>query len=116
MTIASEIEDLQTNLAAAKSAVVAKGGTSGDTGLAGLATEITSIPSASLTNYGTLTYLDNNDVEQTLTLPEVGYQELTLTGQGQEIIINNITMTIHVQVFLWIHVFTYVGWNHWVIW
>lgn len=44
MTIASEIEDLQTNLAAAKSAVTAKGGTVGNTGLAGLATEIASIP------------------------------------------------------------------------
>lgn len=45
MTIASEIQDLQTNLAAAKSAVTAKGGTTGNTGLAGLATEIAGIPS-----------------------------------------------------------------------
>lgn len=45
MTIASEITDLQTNLAAAKAAVTTKGGTVGNTGLAGLATEIASIPS-----------------------------------------------------------------------
>lgn len=45
MSIATEIEDLNTNLTAAKSAVTAKGGTVGDTGLAGLATEIASIPS-----------------------------------------------------------------------
>lgn len=45
MSIASEITDLQTNLQAAKSAVTTKGGTVGDTGLAGLATEIASIPS-----------------------------------------------------------------------
>lgn len=45
MTIASEIQDLQTNLAAAKNAVVAKGGTTGNTGLAGLANEIAGIPS-----------------------------------------------------------------------
>ena len=45
MTIASEITDLQTNLANAKDAVTAKGGTVGDTGLAGLASEIATIPS-----------------------------------------------------------------------
>lgn len=45
MSVASEIENLNTNLQAAKSAVTAKGGTVGDTGLAGLATEIASIPS-----------------------------------------------------------------------
>ena len=45
MTIASELQDLATNLQAAKDAVEDKGGTVGDTGLAGLATEIASIPS-----------------------------------------------------------------------
>lgn len=44
MTIASEITALNTNLTAAKDAVTAKGGTVGDTGLAGLAAEIASIP------------------------------------------------------------------------
>lgn len=44
-TIAEEITALNTNLTAAKNAVTAKGGTVGDTGLAGLATEIASIPS-----------------------------------------------------------------------
>lgn len=44
MSIASEITDLNTNLQAAKSAVTTKGGTVGDTGLAGLASEIMSIP------------------------------------------------------------------------
>ena len=44
MTIASEITALQTNLQAAKDAVTAKGGTVGDTGLAGLAAEIAAIP------------------------------------------------------------------------
>ena len=69
MTIASEITDLQNNLAAAKAAVTAKGGTVGDTGLAGLASEIASIPSGgSLTDYGSIKYLDGNNVEQTLTL------------------------------------------------
>lgn len=59
MTIASEIQDLQTNLAAAKNAVTAKGGTTGNTGLAGLATEIASIPSSggpSTTQWGELSY------------------------------------------------------------
>lgn len=45
MTIASEITALQNNLAAAKTAIETKGGTVGDTGLAGLATEIDTIPS-----------------------------------------------------------------------
>ena len=45
MTIASELSDAQTNLANAKNAVTAKGGTVGNTGLAGLASEIASIPS-----------------------------------------------------------------------
>lgn len=45
MTIASEIQDLHTNLQSAKDAVTTKGGTVGDTGLAGLASEIATIPS-----------------------------------------------------------------------
>lgn len=45
MNIADEIQNLNANLAAAKAAIVAKGGTVGDTGLAGLASEINSIPS-----------------------------------------------------------------------
>lgn len=49
MTIASEIQNLQTNLQAAKSAVTSKGGTVGDTGLAGLASEIGTIPSGGST-------------------------------------------------------------------
>ena len=44
MSIASEIADLQTNLANAKTAVTTQGGTVGDTGLAGLASEIATIP------------------------------------------------------------------------
>lgn len=44
-TIAEEITALQTNLAAAKTAITTAGGTVGDTGLAGLATEIGTIPS-----------------------------------------------------------------------
>lgn len=45
MSISSEITALNTNLQNAKSAVTAKGGTVGDTGLAGLASEIATIPS-----------------------------------------------------------------------
>lgn len=60
MSIASEIEDLNTNLTAAKAAVTAKGGTVGDTGLAGLATEIASIPAGGnvpIGDYGKITIL-----------------------------------------------------------
>ena len=45
MSIATEITALNNNLAAAKTAVTNKGGTVGDTGLAGLSSEIASIPS-----------------------------------------------------------------------
>lgn len=55
MSIASEITDLNTNLTAAKNAVVAKGGTVGDTGLAGLSTEIATIPMPVTYDYGTVT-------------------------------------------------------------
>lgn len=61
MSIATEIEALNTNLQAAKSAVTAKGGTVGDTGLAGLATEIESIPSGGALpqpSYGRVWYGD----------------------------------------------------------
>lgn len=46
-TIAEELTDLQNNLAAAKAAITSAGGTVGDTGLAGLASEIATIPSGS---------------------------------------------------------------------
>ena len=49
MSIASEITDLRTNLTAAKNAVVTKGGTVGDTGLAGLENEILGIPAGGST-------------------------------------------------------------------
>lgn len=60
MSIATEIEDLNTNLTAAKGAVTAKGGTVGDTGLAGLASEIASIPAGGgnvpIGDYGKVAY------------------------------------------------------------
>lgn len=58
MSIATEITALNNNLTAAKNAVTAKGGTVGNTGLAGLATEIASIPSggASMPPYGQIEY------------------------------------------------------------
>lgn len=45
MSIATELTALNTNLQAAKTAVTTKGGTVGNTGLAGLASEIATIPS-----------------------------------------------------------------------
>lgn len=68
MSIASEITDLQTNLAAAKTAVENKGGTVGDTGLAGLASEIATIPTGATGSWGTITYLDSNNQERTVTI------------------------------------------------
>lgn len=93
MSIASEIQDLQSNLQAAKSAVTTKGGTVADTGLAGLASEIASIPSGGgpLASYGTVTYLDSNNTEQTLDLAtEEDFLELcTATLDSATMFINN---------------------------
>lgn len=93
MSIASEIQDLQTNLQAAKSAVATKGGTVADTGLAGLASEIASIPTGGgpLASYGSITYIDSNNTEQTLDLAtEEDFLELcTSTIDTATIIINN---------------------------
>lgn len=68
MSIATEITALDTNLNAAKEAVEAKGGTVGDTGLAGLAAEIATIPSGSTVGWGTLTYIDSNNIEHEVTI------------------------------------------------
>lgn len=78
MSIASEIQALNTNLTSAKNAVTAKGGTVGDTGLAGLADEIASIPTGGVPEYwATLTYLDDNDVEKTIDLTPENFYQLT---------------------------------------
>ena len=47
----------------------------------------------SLANYGSITYLDANNVEQTLTLAtEDDYLELTIGGSGTDIVINGVTV------------------------
>lgn len=80
MSIASEITALNNNLEAAKAAIEAAGGTVGDTGLAGLATEISSIPSGGgeptpgENDYGVLTYYPR-------TTGEVSY----LQGNGCDV-------------------------------
>lgn len=95
MSIATELVDLSNNLQSAKTAVTAKGGTVGDTGLAGLASEIGSIPTGggTITSYGTVTYLDGNNVEQTVEMAaEKDFLELTIGGVGSEIEINGVTV------------------------
>lgn len=86
MTIASEITDLQTNLANAKSAVTTKGGTVGDTGLAGLASEIDTIPAGgggakAPNKYDRIRFLDyDGTLLYTYTISEVA--ELTELPQA----------------------------------
>lgn len=93
MSIASEIQDLNTNLTAAKNAVTAKGGTVGDTGLAGLATEIASIPSGGgITSYGTIKYTENGVDKTVEMVTEEDYLELTFGGVNTMIEINNISI------------------------
>lgn len=62
----------------AKDVITEKGGTVGDTGLAGLADEIESIPSGGgEEDWGTVVYLDDNNEEQTLTIQSIAeYMEM----------------------------------------
>lgn len=93
MSIASEIQDLNTNLTAAKNAVTTKGGTVGDTGLAGLASEIESIPTGGgITSYGTVKYTENGVDKTVEMVTEDDYLELTIGGVGSTIEINNISI------------------------
>lgn len=95
MSIATELVDLSNNLQSAKTAVSAKGGTVGDTGLSGLASEIGSIPTGggTITSYGTVTYIDTNTVEKTIEMvTEIDFLELTIGGVGTNIVINGATI------------------------
>lgn len=99
MSIASEITDLNTNLEAAKDAVTDKGGTVGDTGLAGLAAEIESIPSGGgpITSYGSIKYLDSNDVAHTVELATLDdYLSLSHSNTTEvNLVINGVTVNSH---------------------
>lgn len=90
MSIASEIQDLNTNLTAAKNAVTAKGGTVGDTGLAGLAVEIASIPSGGgtfscKTDYGRFWYVPWE------TVIAIGYSD------GCSVVVDNDKFTAYLE-------------------
>lgn len=93
MSISQEITDLNTNLTAAKNAVTTKGGTVGDTGLAGLASEIASIPSGGgITSYGTIKYTENG-VDKTVEMAtEEDFIELSFGTNGSDLTINNTTV------------------------
>ena len=93
MTIASEITALQNNLASAKAAVTAKGGTVGDTGLAGLASEIATIPSGGSVSWGTVIY-DNGSGETEGTIQNANeFMSLCHDGNGSAIAtINNVSV------------------------
>lgn len=97
MSIASQIYDLQTNLASAKEAVVDKGGAVGDTGLAGLSEEIAAIPGGGgEEDYGTVTYTDSNNQSQTVsvTSPEdyMTLGQYSASSQSNPAIINGVTI------------------------
>lgn len=80
----------------AKDIIVEKGGTVGDTGLAGLADEIESIPSGGGTeDWGTVTYLNAQNVEVTATIQDVAeYLSLgeTSTNPGSPITVDGVTV------------------------
>lgn len=94
MSIATELVDLSNNLQSAKTAVSAKGGTVGDTGLSGLASEIGSIPTGggTITSYGTVKYTESGVDKTVEMVTEDDYLELTLGGAGNTIEINNISI------------------------
>ena len=91
MSLSSELTDLSTNLAAAKAAVTTKGGTVGDTGLAGLASEIDSIPSGGgapiKTDWGVLRYYS----EWTTTCTITSAYGCTIESVDQSILVPYVT-------------------------
>lgn len=80
MSIATELAALNTNLIAAKAAVNAKGGTTGDTGLSGLSNEIASIPtSTNIKNSKTIdgrALYENIEASNFINAEERTYSEL----------------------------------------
>lgn len=94
MSIASEITDLNANLAAAKTAVTTAGGTVGDTGLAGLASEIGTIPTGGAFDWGSITY-DDNGTSRTATLRGLGdFMSLCGTSSTRAVTAGAATTTI----------------------
>lgn len=92
MTIASEITALQNNLASAKAAVTTKGGTVGDTGLAGLASEIATIPSGGGgTDWGSVVY-DNGNGENTAKIQNANELFTLCDNNGGPAFINNVSI------------------------
>lgn len=87
MSIASQLEALSTNLTAAKNAVTTKGGTVGDTGLAGLASEIATIPSGGSEDWGEVTFKTSAmESPQTVTIGnEDEYNLLTVYNAAHTI-------------------------------
>ena len=79
------------SLDSAKQIIEQKGGTVGDTGLSGLAEEIASIPSGGSGDWGTVTYLDDNNVEQTVKIQNA-YEYSTL-GQIDQSNLNPATIS-----------------------
>ncbi len=94
MTIASEIAALETNLQAAKNAVVEKGGSVSDTGLAGLADEIEAIPCAQQKDYGTITYSDSGTIK---TAKITSYPGFLFTG-GFEVLVMGRTQEAYLPI------------------
>lgn len=106
MTIASEIEDLATNLTSAKNMVTAKGGTVGDTGLAGLAGEIATIPTGGVQEeWGHIVYKDSNDEHTVVIATEDEYLSLASNDNTKTVTINNNTFQLIdiLEVHLGVH-------------
>ena len=79
MSVASEIQDLNTNLQNAKSAVAAMGGTAGNTGLAGLASEIQTIPAGGGAAES-LSITNKSDFSSPIAMPTNGtFTQVSLT-------------------------------------
>lgn len=93
MSLQSELTDLTTNLSAAKAAVVTKGGTVGDTGLAGLEAEILSIPAPRNLQWGELEYYPFTPA----TCTTVTLENLTINSAATDDLIRFFKERLHVQ-------------------
>lgn len=135
MSIASELSAAQTNLAGIKSAISSKGGTVGNTGLAGVPDEIASIPSGAPSKKAIFTYWEapiglstseTTDYTFTITNNDDG-SYLTFDSFGTYVFKNNpnlyrssTTVTVPFSGMYWIefgtnlddsYLVSYAGWG-----
>lgn len=92
MSISDEISALRTNLSSAKRAVNNKGGVAGNTGLAGLANEISNIPA----DFGSVSFLDSgNNLKTVFIKSQEEFESLGGANSSRNIRIGGYTFKVY---------------------